>query len=363
MSAPVHPDEFARVGALRRYEILDTPREAEFDDVVDIARRVCGIPVAVINLIDSHRQWFKAEVGLDTSETALENSICAHVYLAGDFIEIPDTLEDSRLCRNPLCIAEPGFRFYAGATLRTGDGLPIGSLCVLDYAPRTLDALQRDTLRLLAAQVMRQLDMRAALIREALLRREIDHRVKNSLHTVGAFVSLQRRDATDAAAQKTLRAVERQIAAVAALHQLISGVDDGRIALNDYLDLLTRHLGAIAPPGIVVSGSFAPFAGTAMTATVLGTIVNELVANAFKHSFAEGGAGRITLAGTAGDAGDYKIICSDDGGKPGAGVAVSSGTGLGVRIMAAAIRQLSGTMTGGALPGGYRSVVHFPLPH
>lgn len=363
MQASVHPNEIARLGALRRYDILDTPREREFDDVVDIARRVCGTDIAVINLIDAGRQWFKAEAGLDTRETPLETSICAHVILGEDFVEIPDTLADSRLADNPLCLADPGLRFYAGAILRTGDGHPIGTLCVLDLVPRTLDALQRDTLRLLAAQVMRQLDLRAALASEALLRREIDHRVKNSLQTVGAFVRLQRRNPTGDA-RETMLAVERQIASVATLHDMISEVDEDWLDLGDYLDRLSRQLAVIAPDGIAVTGKFEPLQGTAIAATALGTIVNELVANALKHSFDEGVAGRIIVTGGRAADGTYHIACSDDGRKPAAELSAAPPTriGLGLRVMQAAIRKVNGTLTGGPVSGGYRSVLALPAP-
>jgi two-component sensor histidine kinase len=363
MTTPIPLDEVARVGALRRYDILDTPREQEFDDVVDIARRVCGTSMALISFVDADRQWFKAEVGFGVSETALGSSICAIVFRSGDFAEIPDTLADPRLRDNPLCVAEPGLRFYAGATLRTADGFPIGSLCVLDYAPRTLDALQRDTLLLLAAQVMRQLDLRAALAREALLRREIDHRVKNSLQTVGAFVRLQRvRPAGEP--HDMLLAVERQIASVATLHDLISEVDEDWLDLADYLDRLTRQLAIIAPAGVVVTGRFDALFGPAAAATALGTIVNELVANALKHSFDEGVTGQITLTGTSSADGAYAIACSDDGCRvvatPSPGT--PSRAGLGLRVMQAAIRKVNGTLTGGPVPNGYHSLLSFPAP-
>ncbi|QYE34047.1 GAF domain-containing protein [Polymorphobacter sp. PAMC 29334] len=363
MAAPIPSDEIARIGALRRYDILDTPREREFDDVVDIARRVCGTSIALISFVDTDRQWFKAEVGLGSSETPLESSICAIVFRTGNYVEIPDTLADPRLRGNPLCCAEPGLRFYAGATLQTAEGLPIGSLCVLDYAPRTLDALQRDTLLLLAAQVMRQLDLRAALAREALLRREIDHRVKNSLQTVGAFVRLQRSQPTGNASDMML-AVERQIASVATLHDLISEVDEDWLDLGDYLDRLTRQLAIIAPAGVAVSGRFDALFGPATAATALGTIVNELVANALKHSFDEGVAGAIVLTGSADGNGNYDIACSDDGCRAVEIISTTTPTriGLGLRVMQAAIRKVNGTLTGGPVSGGYRSLLSFPEP-
>ncbi len=92
MKAQHHPFEPARLAALRAYDVLDTPREADFDEIVMLASPICDAPISVINLIDEKRQWFKAETGLGVRETPLDTSLCAHVILEDEFIEIPDTL-------------------------------------------------------------------------------------------------------------------------------------------------------------------------------------------------------------------------------------------------------------------------------
>ncbi|TRW17911.1 sensor histidine kinase [Glacieibacterium frigidum] len=358
MKAAPHPDEAARLVALRRYDILDTPRESDFDDVVALAARVCGAPISVINLIDADRQWFKAEVGLGVRETPLDTSICAHVILEGDFVEIPDTLADQRMRDNPLCLADPGLRFYAGAVLRTGDGQPIGTLCVLDNVPRQLDDLQRQALRVLAAQVMARLDLHAALMRETMLRKEIDHRVKNSLQMVAAFAQLQRRQlAGDADA--ALRAVEQQVGTVALLHDLLSHADgDQRIDLAEYFERLTDALARMLPAAIRITSRFDPLdLGPTMVAA-LGSVVNELVTNALKHSYGIGGAGTIVLTGQR-EGGMYRLMCEDHGKGP--DEATLPGNGLGLRIMTAAVRQVAGVLESGPTSGGYRSVVTFPI--
>lgn len=163
LSAPRGPSaEARRAKALHGYDILDTPREAEFDDLARIAAEVCGTPIAVVNFVDTHRQFFKAEVGLGVRETPLETSFCSHAILTEDLIVVPDASEDPRFACNPLVTGEPGLRFYAGALLKTADGLPIGTICVLDYVPRDLDEAQRRTLTLLARQAMTQLEHRRA---------------------------------------------------------------------------------------------------------------------------------------------------------------------------------------------------------
>jgi signal transduction histidine kinase len=164
IAARLHPNEAERLQALRSYGILDTPIEPAFDDITRIASHVCQTPISVVNLIDQGRQWFKSEIGLGVRETPLESSICAHAILEHSFLEVPDTTLDKRFERNPLVTGEPHLRFYAGALLRTPDGLPLGTICVLDHKPRRLTHDQRDVLAALARQVMSQMELRRALL-------------------------------------------------------------------------------------------------------------------------------------------------------------------------------------------------------
>jgi signal transduction histidine kinase len=155
--------EARRLAALSSFDILDTEKESAYEDIVQIASYVCRTPISVVNLIDADRQWFKAEVGLGVRETPLDTSICAHAILEHDLLVVPDTTQDPRFAANPLVTGDPGLRFYAGALLKTADGLPLGTVCVLDTEPRTLDDYQVDTLRRLARQVMAQLELRRML--------------------------------------------------------------------------------------------------------------------------------------------------------------------------------------------------------
>jgi signal transduction histidine kinase/ActR/RegA family two-component response regulator len=149
-----------RLAALYRYEILDTPPERDFDDVCALAAQICGTPIALLSFLDRGRQWFKSEIGLGVSETPLQNSICRYAILEKDVLVVNDTLLDPRFCTNPLCSAEPGLRFYAGAVIRTPDGFPIGSVCVLDRQPREVTPRQIEGLQTLARQVMTMLELR-----------------------------------------------------------------------------------------------------------------------------------------------------------------------------------------------------------
>lgn len=160
--------EADRLAALRGYEILDTPREAAFDDIVNLIARVFDAPIAVVNLIDEGRQWFKAETGLGVRETSLETSFCAHALLMQDRLVVPDATRDERFACNPLVTGAPHLRFYAGELLKSAEGLPIGTLCVLDDKPRPEGPtpLEMQTLQVLAAQVMTQLELRRSLSRQ-----------------------------------------------------------------------------------------------------------------------------------------------------------------------------------------------------
>lgn len=162
-SASPAPGERQRLAALASYGILDTPREAAFDDITRIAALLCDVPIAVVNLIDRDRQWFKSEIGLGVRETPLETSICAHAILQHDMLVVPDTQVDARFEHNPLVTGEPHLRFYAGALLKTPDGQPLGTVCVLDTRPRALSDAQLDGLRALARQTMTQMELRRVL--------------------------------------------------------------------------------------------------------------------------------------------------------------------------------------------------------
>ena len=153
-------DSEARIKALQRYEILDTPPEDEFDDIARLIARICDAPIALINFIDRDRQWFKAEIGLGLRQASLDVSICSQAILQPDLFIVPDTLMDARFAENPLVTGWPHLRFYAGAPLETSDGFRLGTLCVCDYRPRGLLDTQKEALRTLAHQVMVLLELR-----------------------------------------------------------------------------------------------------------------------------------------------------------------------------------------------------------
>ena len=170
---PPPPDESRRLAALRRYDILDTPHERAFDDLAAVAAGVCAAPVALVSLVDEARQWFKAAVGIDLAETCRGDSFCDHAIRRPGLTVVPDARLDPRFAANPFVTGPPNIRFYAGAPLIDPDGFALGTLCVIDTAPREMSDLQRSTLAALARQAVDQLLLRKTA---ADLRRQIDRR-------------------------------------------------------------------------------------------------------------------------------------------------------------------------------------------
>jgi class 3 adenylate cyclase len=162
MKAPLPKDEDARIEELRDYHVLDTEAESEFDDVVNLASKICGTPIALVSLVDAQRQYFKAKVGLDVSETPRDVAFCAHAILKPELMVVPDATADARFADNPLVSDDPKIRFYAGSPLVTPKGHSMGTLCVIDRVPRDLTALQREALEVLGRQVVTLLQLRRA---------------------------------------------------------------------------------------------------------------------------------------------------------------------------------------------------------
>jgi signal transduction histidine kinase len=160
ISAPISFDEEKRLNALKRYQILDTEMEQEYEELVKLASELCEVPISLITLIDSNRQWFKARLGLDLPETPRTVAFCAHAILNESLMTVEDATHDERFSDNPLVTNEPDIRFYAGMPLITPDGYKLGTLCVIDRRPRKLSPLQKRGLEVLANQVVKLLELR-----------------------------------------------------------------------------------------------------------------------------------------------------------------------------------------------------------
>lgn len=154
--APLHPREEERIARLLGFDILDTAKDPLLDRLTQIASQITGTPVSLLTFIDRDRQWIKAKYGTEMEQTSREDSFCSHTILNknDDPLVVTDAEKDPRFATNPFVKGDPHIRFYAGIPLQAGDGLPIGSLCVIDTKPRTLTEEQIKELKSLAAIAM-----------------------------------------------------------------------------------------------------------------------------------------------------------------------------------------------------------------
>ena len=161
MSFPTPANEAERLRALAEYHILDSAPEDAFDDLAKLAAQIFGCEIALVTIIDAQRQWFKARVGLDITETPREQAFCAHAIMKPlDLTIVPDATRDTRFAQNPLVTASPNIRFYAGAPLLTPKGDALGTLCVIDRTPRTPAPAHLAALRIIGRQVSYLLELR-----------------------------------------------------------------------------------------------------------------------------------------------------------------------------------------------------------
>ena len=156
----VQADEAARLEAVHRYQILDTPQDGAFDRITALASRLFSVPIAIVSVVDEDRIWFKSHHGLDLEQVDREPGLCASAILQNEPWIIEDARLDSRALSNPLVAGQLGLQFYAGIPLHTRDGYNLGTLCIIDHQPRTLNPEDLTTLEDLAAIVMHDLEQR-----------------------------------------------------------------------------------------------------------------------------------------------------------------------------------------------------------
>ncbi|MDY0973573.1 ATP-binding protein [Massilia sp. CFBP9012] len=264
-------DEEARLAVLDSYGILDTPPERSFDDVVRLVSQLLSAPIAAVNLIARGRQWFKSEIGLGTREMPLDDSICRFALLEEQQLIVPDTREDPRFRCNPLVTKDAGLRFYAGALLKTRDGVPLGTLCVLDDKPRPqgLSEQEQFVLATLAHQIMSQIELRKAMaeqdaliaaLRQADQRKDeflamLAHELRNPLAPiVSAATMLSNFNLDPAMVQRASEIVARQAGHMTALIDDlldVSRVTRGKVELElrelDFKDVIADAIEQVRP--------------------------------------------------------------------------------------------------------------------
>lgn len=155
-------NEQLRLAAIQYFDILDTPPDGAFDRLTRLAGRVFGVPIAIITIVDTDRIWFKSKLGLDVCEIGRDPGLCASCILQDDVMVIRDAKNDAVALTNPLVAGEFGLRFYAGAPLKTREGINIGTFCLIDREPRDLTDTQQASLADLAAIVMDEMELRTA---------------------------------------------------------------------------------------------------------------------------------------------------------------------------------------------------------
>jgi phosphoserine phosphatase RsbU/P len=215
VSAVVDPsiipaDEEDRLAAVRRYEILDTPRDGAFDRITRIASVVLDVPIAIVTIVDHDRIWFKAAEGLDgVHEIGRDPGLCASAILSDDVYLVNDAMADPRTLANPLVAGDFGLRFYAAAPLHTADGFNLGTMCVIDREPRELGASEIAVLEDLASLVVDELELRLAARRHNRRATELNDDVVQALAVAKLGFQSGQADAAMAALDDALVASKR----------------------------------------------------------------------------------------------------------------------------------------------------------
>ncbi|MFC6488194.1 sensor histidine kinase [Nitratireductor sp. GCM10026969] len=351
----VHPsiipeDEPQRLAAVRRYDILDTPPDGSFDRITAIAARRFNVPISIISIVDHDRIWFKSHHGVQVEQVERDPGLCASAILSADPHILTDANVDARSLANPLVAGEFGLRFYAGVPLRTSDGYNLGTLCVIDREARPISQAEIEELKDLASVVMDQMELRLsarqAVARAEIMAREIDHRVRNSLHFVSALLTMQARlsDLPPAASEQLQMAANR-VAAVARVHQNFHIEAADEISCIGFLRRLCADLSGILDRPVKVDGD----EGNVPTERIqpIGLIVNELVTNAAKH-----GATNINVVYHLKD-GMHELSVRDNGeGLPPGFDLEQSASGLGMKVVKALADQLGGRVSAVPNPSG-----------
>ncbi|MGZ8270863.1 MAG: PAS domain S-box protein [Methylophilus sp.] len=167
MKAPLPEDEEARIATLHSLALLDSENEIFFDRITRIAANVLDVPIALVSLVDNHRQWFKSKVGISATETHRDFAFCAHAILESKPFIVENAIEDERFSDNPLVNSQPNIRFYIGVPITSLSGYPLGTLCAIDDKPRKLSAMQIECLKDLAQLVTEEVQSREQLLKSS----------------------------------------------------------------------------------------------------------------------------------------------------------------------------------------------------
>ncbi|WP_191061859.1 sensor histidine kinase [Geminicoccus harenae] len=368
-------EEPERLALLRSYRILDTPPEAGFDDLTALACHVCQVPIGLVGLIDLDRLWFKSALGMAADAVPLDGAICSHTIRSAEPLVVEDLAADPRFAGNALVTGGPRVRFYAGVSLRNADGIPLGTLCVMDHQPRRLGDAQRDMLGRLGRQVASLLELRRLSVRhEELLAervvaqdaaealgRDLQHRFKNSLQTIDSLISLQSRREPDEQVRRAIARMRDRLRPLYLIQDQVRSGSAGMVELRPFLRDLVRVMvdsRRDAAGGTVVAEELAELEVAREKALPIGLIVSEFLSNSFQHAFTAGGS-QAGLALAQPENGRARLELWDDG--PGMSLPASPASGgLGLQLIQALSSQV-GAKPGWESAAGTRLVLEFPL--
>lgn len=226
-------DSPKRLEALEEFKIMDTGVEQDFNEIVELASKICNKPISLISLVDSQRQWFKARVGLDVTETPVSIAFCKHAIEKNNVFIVEDATKDDRFRNNPLVTGSPDIRFYAGTPLQTTEGYNIGTLCVLDNKPGELNDEQLEALKILGKQVIKQFELKRAFRILQLRKQKIEEQQK-TLEELLAF-----KDKIFAVVSHDLTA---PINGLGQVLELMSGGDLGEDEFKGLMPVLTSQV-------------------------------------------------------------------------------------------------------------------------
>ncbi|WP_324675254.1 GAF domain-containing DNA-binding protein [Hymenobacter sp. GOD-10R] len=224
LSALRSVNEAERLEVLRNYQILDSPPEKVFDDLVRLAAYICGTPVSLVSLIDADRQWFKAQIGFEgIQSTSRDKAFCQYAMLADDVFEVEDTTKDPLFKSNPFVTdSASGIRFYVGAPLITPEGQPLGTICALDTVPRRLSDEQREAMRILAREVVAHLELRRARLQLEQEQQKLDGLLRMANDAAESMYLVSRAEIFIKQEQKLLRLKTADIRYVEALGDYVN---------------------------------------------------------------------------------------------------------------------------------------------
>lgn len=365
-------DEINRLKELSTYAILDSIIEEDYDNLVHMAASICETPMSLITIIDKSRQWFKSCTGLDASETPRSISFCGHAINQPEIpLIVEDTFLDERFCDNPLVVGGPKLRFYAGIPLITENGFPLGTLCIADTKPRKVSENQLESLKMLAKQVMNLLALRKSEIKlkgqvnqNAILLKEVHHRVKNNLQVVSSLLRLQSNEISDEKLRAVFKDSQDRIIAISKVHDILYQSESlDIIDLEEYVrSLATRVISNMNKDSkeINLTVNTNNIELNLDTVIPVGLLLNEIITNSMKYAFKNLNKSEISINFNELSPSNYEIQIGDNGvGGMEDKFTAENNTTLGVRLIKKLTEQLNGVITVDNAKKGTHYIIRF----